>query len=182
MVVILGELFEIRTGYTFRDSIAELERGGVAVIQAGDINAARQSGLPRIDFNGTRHLLQVGDILLSARGATVARTVSPDLLPAVASSSVLILRPKSPDINSRFMTRYLNSHAGQAVLSKIMSGAYIKTIRKSELQELLVPMPPLKTQQKLVELGATVDDYREMLREKDVLLAHIYDRAMKLGG
>jgi restriction endonuclease S subunit len=177
----LGDIFDIRTGYTFRDSISAHEPGDVAVVQSGDINAARLAQVRRIGFNGAQHLLQAGDLLLSARGNATAHTVTPDILPAVAASSVVVLRPILQDLNSRFITRFLNSPAGQAALSKIMSGAYIKTLRKVELEELKVPMPPAAIQQKLVELGDTIDSYRQTLQIKEQLLIQIYDQAIKLG-
>jgi hypothetical protein len=68
MMLKLSELFDIRTGYTFRDSVADLEHGDIGVVQAGDVNAARLSKIPRINFSGDKHLLEVGDIVLSARG------------------------------------------------------------------------------------------------------------------
>lgn len=178
----LRDLFEIRTGYTFRDSTAGLKPGNVAVIQAGDINAARLSGVARIQFDGDKHLLQAGDILLSARGGTVARTVSPDLLPAVAASSVIVLRSKTVSTNTKFVARYLNSQAGQAALSRIMSGSYIKTLRKSELEELIIPTPPMTTQQTIVNLGEIIDEQKQMLKLKEELLTHIYNHAIKQGG
>jgi restriction endonuclease S subunit len=80
------------------------------------------------------------------------------------------------------VARFLNSNAGQAALAKIMSGAYIKTIRKTELQELKVPVPPLETQRRLVEMGDVVEDCQTMLRNKEQLLVQLYDQALKAGG
>jgi restriction endonuclease S subunit len=111
------DIFEIMTGYTFRDSISEILPGNVAVVQAGDINADRLATVPRVSFDAQKHLLEVGDILLSARGKVVARTVTADIIPAVAASSVIILRPLS-DINTKFVCRYLNSSTGQSALAK----------------------------------------------------------------
>lgn len=181
-MTVLRDTFDIRTGYTFRDSVAEIAPGKVAVIQAGDVNAARINGLTRIQFDGSKHLLVVGDIVLSARGGTVARTISADILPAIASSSVVVLRPKSTDINTKFVARFLNSSTGQAALSKITSGAYIKTLRKSELEQLVIPTPPLTTQQKVVELGEIIDQYKHALKLKNNLLTHIYNQAVRAGG
>lgn len=175
------ELFEIRTGYTFRDSIPNIAPGAVAVVQAGDINAGRLAAVPRIQFVGDKHLLQAGDILLSARGSTIARTVTPDLVPAVAASSVMILRPKS-DINSKFVTRFINSTTGQAALAKITSGSYIKTLRKSELGNLPIPTPPVTAQQTIVDLGEVIEHYKEVLKHKEQLITDIYNQAIKAEG
>ena len=176
-----GDIFEIRTGYTFRNAITEIEAGVVAVIQAGDINSAQLSGAPRIAFDGDKHLLQEGDILLSARGGATARTVKADILPAVAASSVIVLRPNA-GINTKFIARFLNSTSGQAALARIMSGSYIKTLRKSEIKNLIIPTPPDATQQTIVDLGEVIDRQRQALNLKCELLTDIFNQAIKPQG
>lgn len=178
----LGNIFEIKTGYTFRDSIADLDSGDVAVIQAGDINAGRLAVVPRIQFSGDKHLLQEADIVLSSRGGTIALTITHDLLPAVAASSVFILRPISAEIDTRFVVRYLNSKPAQAEIAKIISGGYIKTIRKSDLEELSIPLPPRATQQTIVSLGESIDRHKDMLKLKEQLLSAVYDQAIRKAG
>lgn len=177
----VGDTFEIRTGYTFRDSIADLKEGNVAIIQAGDINAAQLANVPRIEFVSSKHLLQAGDIMLSARGRTVARTVTPDLLPAVAASSVLVLRPLK-EINSKFIARFFNSPTGQSALAKIKSGSYIKTLRKAELEDLVIPIPPVSTQQTIVNLADTIEQQQAILALKSKLFTDVFNQAMKLEG
>lgn len=175
---LISDLFEIRTGYTFRDAISDLEPGKVALVQAGDINTNRLHSVSRINFSGEKHLLKVNDILLSARGGTAARTVTQDFLPAVAGSSVIVLRPKSDHINTRFVATYLNSRYGQSAFRKIMSGGYIKTLRKTELEEILVPLPARSTQDALVELGVNISRQKEILRTKERLLGEVYENAI----
>lgn len=168
----LRELFSISTGYTFRDAIADMTPGQVGVIQAGDINAGRLNAIPRVKFESKTHLLKTGDIIISARGNVMARTVINELLPAVAASSVFVLRPTS-NINPRFIARYLNSDNGQEALRQIMSGAYIKTLRKSDLATLRVPKPPDSTQEKIVALHDTIEKQRDILKLKQQLLEQI---------
>lgn len=177
----IGDIFEIRTGFTFRSAITEIGPGEVAVIQAGDINSAQLSNTTRIAFEGNKHLLQEGDVLLSARGGTAARTVNSDILPAVAASSVIVLRPNA-DINTNFIARFLNSTSGQAALAKIMSGSYIKTLRKSELKNLIIPTPPTATQQTIVDLGEVIDRQQQALNLKIELLTDIFNQAIKPQG
>jgi len=174
----LGQLVEIRSGYTFRDAIAELEAGETAVIQAGDINSARLAEAPRVKFDNPKHLLKAGDILVSARGGVVARTVTPDLLPAVAASSVFVLRPHSVHLNSKYIARFLNSPTGQAALRKISSGGYIRTLRKSELATIEIPPPSNNTQNKIVTLGETVDEYKRLLERKQQLIQELYNKTI----
>ncbi len=150
-----------------------MQSGDVAVVQAGDVVAARLATVPRIEFANPRHMLQAGDILISARGSAVARTVTKDLLPAIAASSVFVLRPVSRDFNSRFVARYLNSARGQEALRQIASGAYIKSLRKSDLALLQVPQPPTAAQETIVKLHDNLDRQQTMLQRKCDLLKQL---------
>jgi len=166
-------LFELSTGYTFRDALSETSAGKVGVIQAGDINANRLNSIPRVQLDNQRHLLKPGDILVSARGNVAARTVTQDILPAVAASSVFVLRPISENINPRFIARYLNSKSGQDALRQIKSGAYIKSLRISDLGSLQVPVPPGDIQNKIVALHDTIERQQNILHQKSQLLERL---------
>lgn len=171
----LSQLFEISTGYTFRDAIETLDRGNVGIVQAGDVNSAQMGSVPRIDFTNERHMLQAGDLLISSRGRTVARTVLPDMLPAVAASSVFVLRPISESINSRYVAQYLNSKSGQLALSKLTSGATIRTINKRELSELDIPIVSVAQQSVLHQLGESITEQQRILQLKQELLNDIWN-------
>lgn len=179
----LSQLFTISTGYTFRDAIARLDRGDVGVVQSGDIASANLAGITRVMFDKVDHLLRPGDILLSSRGKFVARTATPDLLPAVAASSVIVLRPVSADLNSRFVARFLNSARGQEVLSRLESGSYIKTLRVSDLKTIKVPQPPITEQQTVMKLHDNLIEQQKLLNLKNQLLKNIDDNLIaKLQG
>lgn len=179
----LSQLFTVSTGYTFRDAIARLGAGEVGVVQSGDITSANLSGVARVTFDKADHLLRVDDILLSSRGKFVARTVTADLLPAVASSSVIILRPISAGINSRFVARFLNSTRGQELLSRLESGSYIKTLRVSDLKTIKVPQPPITEQQTVMKLHDNLIEQQKLLNLKNQLLKNIDDNLIaKLQG
>jgi restriction endonuclease S subunit len=55
-------------------------------------------------------------------------------------------------------------------------------LRKSELEDLLIPVPPVATQQTIVGLGDNIDQQHEILRVKAELLKDIYNQAIKLEG
>ena len=171
----LSQLFTISTGYTFRDAIARLDSGDVGVVQSGDITSSDLAGIARVEFDKVDHLLRPGDILLSSRGKFVARTVTPDLLPAVAASSVIVLRPVSADLNSRFVARFLNSARGQEVLSRLESGSHIKTLRVSDLKSIKVPQPPVIEQQAVMKLHDNLTEQQKLLNLKNQLLKNIDD-------
>lgn len=179
----LGQLFTVSTGYTFRDAIARLEAGDVGVVQSGDIISANLVEIARVKFAKEDHLLKSGDILLSSRGKFVARTVTSDLLQAVAASSVVVLRPLDADINSRFVARYLNSTRGQEVLSRLESGSHIKTLRVSDLRSVKVPQPSIVEQQAVLNLHDNLTKQLKLLGLKNQLLKNIDDNLIaKLQG
>ena len=171
----LGQLFTISTGFTFRDAIARLGAGKVGVVQSGDITTANLSGVARVTFDKADHLLKADDILLSSRGKFVARTVTADLLPAVAASSVIVLRPVNSGASSRFVARFLNSTRGQELLSRLKSGSYIKTLRVSDLKTIKVPQPPVTEQQTVIELHDNLIEQQKLLNLKNQLLKNIDD-------
>lgn len=173
--MILSHLFEISTGYTFRDAIETLGRGNVGVVQAGDVNSAQMASVPRVGFTNERHMLHAGDLLISSRGRTVARTVKPDILPAVAASSVFVLRPISESIDSRYVAQYLNSKSGQLALSKLTSGATIRTINKRELSELDIPIVSTAQQTTLYQLGESITEQQRILHIKQKLLDDLWN-------
>jgi restriction endonuclease S subunit len=171
----LSDLFHISTGYTFRDAIQTFGSGSVGVVQAGDVNEVRLPAIVRIHFAGERHLLKAGDIVIGARGRSIACIITPDILPAVAASSVLVLRPSSPAVNSAFVAHYLNSRPGQAALARLVSGAYIKTLRIAELTTLEVPLPSAETQARLVKLAENMELQTELNRKKQTLYDEIWN-------
>lgn len=171
----LSQLFTISTGFTFRDAIARLGAGEVGVVQSGDITTANLSGVARVTFDKADHLLKADDILLSSRGKFVARTVTADLLPAVAASSVIVLRPVNSGASSRFVARFLNSTRGQELLSRLESGSYIKTLRVSDLKTIKVPQPPVTEQQTVIKLHDNLIEQQKLLNLKNQLLKNIDD-------
>lgn len=177
----ISELFQINIGYTFREPIDPFSSGDVGVVQAGDINEARLASIRRLDIDEqqlSQHILRADDILISARGRSIARTVSNDLLPAIAASSVIVLRPVSSAVKPRYVAQYLNSRSGQAALTRIMSGSHIKTLRKQELAELDIPVVNEELQSCFLRLGEVIEEQAELLGKKKALLEQIFNSAV----
>lgn len=171
-------LFKIFTGYSFRESIINLNPGDVRVIQSGDVVGQDLYGARCVDFHNERHLLQAGDILVSARGELKAASVQVGVLPAVAASSVMVLRPKNGEFNSRYIAHFLNSSKGQSELVKSSSGSHVVTIRKSDLEQVKVSLPRREAQDALVRLHDAVKEQSKLLRLKSELLQSIENSAI----
>lgn len=163
----LNDIVDIRTGYTFRYGVEGLASGTVAVIQTKDLSRLHKlDQLPHIDFQGDRHFLQAGDVLLSARGSFTAAVPEISHRQMVATSSMFVLRPHTPVINPQYLAAYLNSATGQAVLRQIASSAYIPTITKQQLGQIPIPLPPLATQGLIAALTDNINLQTETLKRQ----------------
>ncbi|MFA5625104.1 MAG: restriction endonuclease subunit S [Bradymonadales bacterium] len=171
----LGDLVEIRSGYTFRSAIDSFAAGDTEVIQAKDLGidfgfAAR----PRILFTGeSRHLLRPGEILVSARGFSKAVLFQDKELKAVASSSLFVLTPKSNSINSEFITMFFNSSVGMKAVFELSSGAALKSITKDNLAQIVIPEIPPGQERALARAVQALDEYRSAITKKEIYLDHI---------
>ena len=170
----LRDLVEIRSGYTFREGIGSLSPGDTEVFQSGDLNDDIDfADRPCIAFQGSRsHLLQKGDVLVSARGILKAYTYHSQK-PAVASSSILVLRAKQSRILPEYITTFFNSTVGFKAYLRLASSNTLTTITKADLGEIEIPDIPVDSQQALGKLVDTIDTERRRLGEKMIYLDHI---------
>ena len=171
----LSELVEIRSGYTFRSSIDSFDAGDTEVIQAKDLNPDYgTTPRPKINFPGeNKHLLQPGEIIVSARGYSKAVLFHNRTLKAVASSSLFVLTPKSHGISPEFITMYLNSSHGVKAVFELSSGAALRSITKENLGQILIPEIPPDKERALGRAVQAIDDYRALIIEKETELGNI---------
>lgn len=162
----LREICEIRSGYTMRQSIDQYVSGEIKVIHAKHLADINGLTLPTINKLSSDHYLVDGDILLSAKGSFVAIVFNKSIGKAVATSSIMILRPKNNSISPEYVVTYLNSAVGQSSLKQISSGAYIKTLTKSELENLEIPIPSLDIQEIIVKLSKNISNQKIISNKK----------------
>ncbi|MFX3621073.1 MAG: restriction endonuclease subunit S, partial [Acinetobacter radioresistens] len=117
----LSDLAEIRTGFTFREKVEEVESGNAHVLQIKDIrNIATDTysytlfadALPQIDWQGKDNAIVSPEcVLLPCRGEYlkahyfVGNQDQSKILPLIVSSQFLILMP-----NKKVMPEYLCSY------------------------------------------------------------------------
>lgn len=171
----LGEVVEIQTGYSFRGAVVD-DGAGVTVIQAKDIIASYVSddSLPRVrqQFPSTR-LISDGDVLLTSRGS-FRSAVAKFYNPAIASSSLFMIRLKTTAYTPEFLSLYLNSARAQAYLMQSAKGATIQSVSVSDLVNLSIPVVSLEKQKLLVELQQNIENQGTLLRSKIDIVNRIY--------
>lgn len=146
----LGELCEVRRGrFTRRDAAPE-EGAEVLLVQAAHL---REGELQLVSDDETLlpsarlpegSLLASGDILLpEVISSNFSAVVYRGGRPAVAASSVCVLRLTSDAVSSAYLTEYLNSAVGKRLLkATAVGGTVIPRLLPARLRELLVPLPP----------------------------------------
>lgn len=164
---LLREICDIRSGYTMRQGIDQYESGDIKVIHAKHLSNINDLLLPTISKLSSDHYLIDGDILLSVKGSFAAAVFDKSFGKAIATSSVMILRPKNKVVLSEYIVTYLNSVTGQSNLQQISSGAYIKTLTKSELENLEIPIPSPHTQEILVKLSKNITDQKNITSRRN---------------
>lgn len=163
----LREICDIRSGYTFRQGIDQYESGDIKVIHAKHLSNINGLPLPTINKLSSDHYLVDGDILLSVKGSFSAAVFSKSVGKAIATSSIMILRPRNKNILSEYIMTYLNSATGQSSLQQISSGAYIKTLTKSQLENLEIPIPSPHTQEILAKLSKNISDQKNITNRRN---------------
>src|SRR5690625_4683301 len=165
-----------------------LDDGPVALIRSQNVyNAGFQpEGLAYISDEQAAKLdnvvVEPGDVLVNITGDSVARVCSAprEVLPARVNQHVAIVRPR-PDL---FDTRYLryffvSPHQQALLLSMAGGGGTRKALTKGMLENLRIPMPPLRIQRNIVEPLELIDRAIAVYRSKNATLESIIQAIFK---
>lgn len=173
--VSLGDLAEVRMGYSFRNRLEPHAEGDLVVIQMKDIdesNLVHVEGLVRVrmpDLKG-HHLVRPGDLLFRSRGSTnSAALVGADLGRAVLAAPMLLIRPATDAVDPAYLQWFINHAATQAGLASQAAGTAVKMIGATSLAGLPVTVPPLATQRHIVDaarLAARESALLDRLKER----------------
>lgn len=153
----LGQVASIRMGYPFRSRLEHDETGATAVVQMKDIDDAsllHLEGAVRVNMPGfnEHHLIRAGDLVFRSRGRNNSvALISEDVGSAVLAAPMLLIRPFY--VLPAYLHWYINLPSIQATLAAQAEGTAVRMISKAALEQLEVAVPPVETQQKIVEIG-----------------------------
>ncbi|NDD59387.1 MAG: restriction endonuclease subunit S [Chlamydiae bacterium] len=104
------------------------------------------------------YLLREGDILLQNKG--ISRNVllySESIGKAVASSMYYVIRPHQNQVLPYYLYTFLKSSLVQSVLLRSSEGTSTPSLRKSELEDIEIPLPSITVQKELVQLFLAIN-------------------------
>lgn len=105
------------------------------------------------DDKNESHLLHDGDVLFVGKGfRNFAWTYTSQIGDAIASSIFFVVRPNQNKVIPEYLAILFNTPKYQSYFQSMGAGSKITSIRKSELEALLINLPDLDTQKKIVVL------------------------------
>jgi restriction endonuclease S subunit len=156
----LKNIASIQTGYSFRGRLEYSDCGNVRVVQMKDLsldNIVDCSELIKIDMEDVKdhHLAKKGDIVFRSRGINcTASILLEEIENTVVSAPLLKIRVNdSKKVSPEYLKWFINQPESQKFLQSRLSGTHGGMIRSSELAELPVSVPDMKTQKLIVEIA-----------------------------
>jgi type I restriction enzyme, S subunit len=163
----VGEVAQVRNGYAF-DS-ADFQNTGVAVIRMSDLsdsfvdtkNAARVPEHFLSELSEFR--IEKGDLIIGMSGSVGKFALYDSAEPALQNQRIGVLKIRDRE---RLDHRYLRFFCFtlEEILLKIGKGVAVKNVSGGEIEDLLIPLPPLPEQQRIAALLDKADRLRRLRR------------------
>lgn len=198
----MGNIADIRTGYTFREKVEEVVKEGNAhvaqikdvrrVLETSNTSVLRAHELPLIRWEGKdKAFASPGDVLLPSRGAkggyfraSWLKSDSQDFLPTVVSSQFLVITPKA-GVLPEFLCWSLNRPSMQHWLAEGAGsqGSSIVMLNTKVAKELKLEIPALDTQQKILHLNQLWEQEQkltqDLLKNREIMLYSMFQKLLK---
>lgn len=131
------------------------------------------------------YLTQYNDILVRLREPNVAVLIDEDNIDLLIPSLVATIRVDSNNVDSKFLTYYLNSTTAKRALNSSITGTAISMIKTKELEDLQINLPSLEEQKKIVEFldltNKEIDLLEELKKEKEKYYSEVFNNILKNG-
>lgn len=98
-----------------------------------------------------RSMLRGGDVLISIRGTYGRVALVPDQLDGANITQDTARVAPGPKVLASYVAAVLRAPASQAYMRRVARGVAVKGVNLADLKVLPIPLPPLETQERLVE-------------------------------
>ncbi len=167
----IGEIANIQAGYQFRGKVESDPDGNVSIIQIKDIEERRRLNPDTIDRVAfvkpfEQYRVSRNDVLFLSRGHRLfAITIDEDLTATIASSYFYILRLHTDRIRPAYLAWYINQPSFQTQLAPHTQGTHMPFVSQTAFADLLVSVPPLTVQDRIVALAELAEREQNILAE-----------------
>lgn len=170
----LRNLAHITAGHPFRGKIPESPGSGIVAVQMKDTSS--QDGVNwteclETEPTGRRDdYLQVGDILVAARGSRnyavlIDETLTSTGKQAVAAPHFFIVRATTANIRPEFLCWFLNQQPSQRYFDLNSEGTLTKALKRNALDEIHIAVPAIDKQQAIIDLANTLKQELRLIEQ-----------------
>ena len=134
-----------------------------------------------------RSRLEKGDILFSGIG-TIGKVAYIDFPTNHwdCSESIFLIKPNEKEISGKYLSYILSSDVAKKQYEKGAAGAIMKGVRKATLENLLIPIPSLSEQTRIVGIldtfTASIENLKEQIAERRKQFEYYRDEILNLEG
>jgi len=179
MQVKLGQIADIRTGYTIREGLSKLSPGGKFLVQMSDFEALNQGLVDKVKTTNMKvrspdWMLQERDLLVKARGTDFTPVVVLKVFHgAVFTHPLLRIRVDRELAVPEFIAWLLSRPNIQTQLQRLTAGTSLQMLKIDNLKGLELYLPSLDRQQKVQELV-------HLMTQEQKLLGHLKTKRKQL--
>ncbi len=180
IILKLANVVTLSSGHPFRGKIPEKPGSGIYAIQMKDVSpegGVCWSSVIETELIGKKQpdWLAPGDILFVARGSFNYAVLIEEMdKQVICSPHFYILRVTDPSLLPAFLAWQLNQRPLQKYFDSAAEGSVTKSIRRSILEQTEITLPPIGTQNKILELHKTILQekklYVELISNADKLM------------
>jgi type I restriction enzyme, S subunit len=128
--------------------------------------------------------LHYDDLLFSRRslvfeGAGECSIVKEKDEPLIFESSIIRTTLNKEIANPDFFFYFFQSHLGRQIIRSINEGTSVAGIRGSDLKKILVPLPSLTEQTKIIQIFSKIDDILEKIQNQNKILEQMSQTLFK---
>jgi hypothetical protein len=173
MLVELGQIADIRTGYTIRKESDWINQGERILMQMSDFEALRKGSFEKFKMTNMRvrseWTLEESDLLIKGRGSDFAPIIVPKSFQgAVYTHPLLRIRVDSTRANSEYIVWLLSQPKIQAQLNRMTAGTSLQILKLEQLKNLELTLPTLERQHKLCEIVRLANQEQHILNQLQI--------------
>ena len=180
----LSKIAKIQSGYISRGKIEPREDGTHFLLQARDVDAEcliyKTENLVRFspDLSRKDWVLEPEDVLFMARGTRNYSVLIKEIPEqALAAACFFIVRVSSDQVLPYYLCWYLNQATVDHYLGRHSGrGVHMPVVRRSVLESIDIPIPPLEVQSKIAKLDVLLENELKLIdkfakKRKDLITA-----------
>lgn len=181
MQVKLGQIADIRTGYTIREGLSKTSQGERYLVQMSDFKAVNEGIVDKVKTTNMKvrspdWMLQERDLLVKARGTDFTPVIVQKAFHgAVFTHPLLRIRVDIEFAVPEFIAWLLSRPNIQMQLQRLTAGTSLQMLKLDNLKGLELYLPSLDRQKKVQELV-------QLMKEEQKLLGHLKMKRKQLVG